>query len=165
MAGKEIPLLKNQEMELYLVNKEYLADEPFQDIPNLQEKLELLKGAFLEYDAMHTGEIDYPTLSNLLREFQVFRSLLELRVRVQDITGNAGSTVPYKDFVMAMLGRRSTMCQRFLQYSGKEGDAVKKPSLIEPGSHASYLGPETECISSPLSTLPPPPPPPSPADG
>uniref|UniRef100_A0A7M4FT58 Allograft inflammatory factor 1 n=1 Tax=Crocodylus porosus TaxID=8502 RepID=A0A7M4FT58_CROPO len=103
----------------------------------------------MEYDAMHTGEIG---TINLLREFQVFRSLLELRVQVQDITGNTGSTVPYKDFVMAMLGRRSTM-----------SNAVKKPSLIEPGSHASYLEHETECVSSPLSTLPPPPPP-SPAD-
>uniref|UniRef100_A0A674IRQ9 Uncharacterized protein n=1 Tax=Terrapene triunguis TaxID=2587831 RepID=A0A674IRQ9_9SAUR len=56
-------------------------------------------------------------------EFGVFQSTLELKALVQEITGNTGSTVPYKDFTMVMLGRRSTMCQRYprisLCYQGK----------------------------------------------
>uniref|UniRef100_A0A8C3HRP6 Uncharacterized protein n=1 Tax=Chrysemys picta bellii TaxID=8478 RepID=A0A8C3HRP6_CHRPI len=56
---------------------------------------------------------DYPTMSRILQEFGVFQSPLELKALVQEITGNTRSTVPYKDFTMVMLGRRSTMCQRY----------------------------------------------------
>uniref|UniRef100_A0A8C4W6V4 Uncharacterized protein n=1 Tax=Gopherus evgoodei TaxID=1825980 RepID=A0A8C4W6V4_9SAUR len=48
-------------------------------------------------------------MSRILQEFGVFQNPLELKTLVQEITGNTGSTVPYKDFTMVMLGRRSTI--------------------------------------------------------
>ncbi|XP_067388544.1 allograft inflammatory factor 1-like isoform X2 [Emydura macquarii macquarii] len=164
MAAKEPELQEKQEKEFCLVNKEYLADEPFQDIPELWEKLDQLKGMFMRYDATRAGEIDYPTMSRILQEFAVFRSPSELKVLAQEITGNSGNTIPYKDFAMVMLGRRSTMCQRIMRYDGNGGEAVRRPSLMDAGLYVSYLECTLSGVPSPLSTLPPPPPP-SPADG
>ncbi|XP_050819395.1 allograft inflammatory factor 1-like [Gopherus flavomarginatus] len=162
--AKDREMQEKQEKEFCLINKEYLADEPFRDIPNLQAKLDQLKGMFMGYDATRTGEIDYPTMSRILQEFGVFQNPLELKTLVQEITGNTGSTVPYKDFTMVMLGRRSTMCQRIMHYDGKGGGAVKRPSLMDAGPYITYLECTLSGVPSPLTTLPPPPPP-SPADG
>nr|XP_032662004.1 allograft inflammatory factor 1-like [Chelonoidis abingdonii] len=164
IVAKDCEMQEKQEKEFCLINKEYLADEPFRDIPHLQAKLDQLKGMFMGYDATHTGEIDYPTMSRILQEFGVFQNPLELKTLVQEITGNTGSTVPYKDFTMVMLGRRSTMCQRIMHYNGKGGGAVKMPSLMDAGTYVTFLECTLSGVPSPLTTLPPPPPP-SPADG
>uniref|UniRef100_A0A674K9E4 EF-hand domain-containing protein n=1 Tax=Terrapene triunguis TaxID=2587831 RepID=A0A674K9E4_9SAUR len=74
---------------------------------------------------------NYPTMSRILQEFGVFQSPLELKALVQEITGNTGSTVPYKDFTMVMLGRRSTMSAQH------HGMIAENPTL--PGS--SHLVP------------------------
>ncbi|XP_053894067.1 allograft inflammatory factor 1-like [Malaclemys terrapin pileata] len=164
IVAKDREMQEKQEKEFCLINKEYLADEPFRDITNLQAKLDQLKDVFMGYDATRTGEIDYPTMSRILQEFGVFQSPLELKALVQEITGNTGSTVPYKDFTMVMLGRRSTMCQRIMHYNGKGGGAMKRPSLMNSGPCVTYLESTLSRVPSPLTTLPPPPPP-SPADG
>ncbi|XP_072275315.1 allograft inflammatory factor 1-like [Pyxicephalus adspersus] len=154
------------EMNINLINKEYIGDVPFKDITNLAIKLEKLKRLFMKYDYSSGGEIDYTAFHALARELRVFTTLAELKKRVQEITGSTRNILSYEDCAMAMLGRRSTMCQRKMRNHGEDGDFDKKACWLD-CTHASYFGYLEFSIPSPLNspiTPLPPPPPPSPAD-
>ncbi|XP_029474013.1 allograft inflammatory factor 1-like [Rhinatrema bivittatum] len=154
-----------QEREINFVIKDYLTDEPFQDIGDLQGKLEKLKYMFMKYDSSRRGEIDYDTLSILIRELGFFRTPSELKKLVQETTGNRGSAVTYKDLAMIVLGRRSTMCQRIMHYSENRGAALRMPCLLDKVSYVSFVHITlSREIPSPLAAYPPAPPP-SPAEG
>nr|XP_033817640.1 allograft inflammatory factor 1-like isoform X2 [Geotrypetes seraphini] len=153
-----------QEGEINFVIKEYLTDEPFQDIGDLQGKLEKLKYMFMKYDPSSKGDIDYDTLSILVRELGFFRSPSELKKLMQEITGNRSNAVTFKDFAMMMLGRRSTMCQRIMRYNENRGEPLKLPCLLDKVSYVSFVNITlSRGLLSPLMYYPPAPPP-SPAD-
>ncbi|XP_030063234.1 allograft inflammatory factor 1-like [Microcaecilia unicolor] len=162
-----------QEGEINFVIKEYLADEPFQDIENLQGKLEKLKCMFMKYDASSKGEIDYDTLSIMVQELGFFRTPSEMKKLVQETTGNRSNVVTFKEFAMVMLGRRSTMCQRIMRYNENRRELLKMPCLLDKVSYVSFVNITlSRGLPSPLAYyLPAPPPspypsapPPSPAD-
>ncbi|XP_040216067.1 allograft inflammatory factor 1-like [Rana temporaria] len=151
------------ETDIHFINKELIEDEPFKDITNLAVKLDKLKRLFMKYDYSSRGEIDYIAFHAMARELRVFTTLAELRKRVQEITGNARNIISYKDTAMAVLGQRSTMCQRIMKHNG---DFDKKTCWLD-STHPSYLGYLEFSAHSPLQspiTPMPPPPPPSPAD-
>uniref|UniRef100_A0A8C8S6E2 Uncharacterized protein n=1 Tax=Pelusios castaneus TaxID=367368 RepID=A0A8C8S6E2_9SAUR len=77
-----------------------------------------------------SGNQYYPTMSRMLQDFGVFRNPLELKALAQEITGNAGSAIPYKDFAMVVLGRRSTMS---VPNATEEGEKPPEPRPIYPG--------------------------------
>ncbi|KAK6484444.1 allograft inflammatory factor 1-like [Huso huso] len=59
---------QKQEAELSAFNKEFLADLPFLNIPDLRGKLERLKWKFIEHDPQHSGEIDLLVLGCTVQE-------------------------------------------------------------------------------------------------
>ncbi|XP_073427639.1 allograft inflammatory factor 1-like isoform X2 [Dendrobates tinctorius] len=147
-------------------NKEYLEDEPFHDISNLTVKLEKLKSAFLRHDPTSNGEIDYTSFHAMAQDLGIFRSVAALQERAQDVTGNTRNALSYRDCAMAMLGRRSTMCQRIMRYSGKNGNFENRPcwlDRIKPLYVSRLEVTLSPSLPSPITFLPPPPPP-SPAD-
>ncbi|XP_058875582.1 allograft inflammatory factor 1-like isoform X2 [Acipenser ruthenus] len=159
-SAEDLEMRQKQEAELSAFNK-FLADLPFLNIPDLRGKLERLKWKFIEHDPQHSGEIDLLVLGCVVQELGSPRTQAELTALVQDLTGNHGNNIPYRDFVMVMLGRRSSMCARIMRCSGVGCVEGKKPCLI---SAAHPPGSPVGALPSPLSLLPPPPPP-SPADG
>ncbi|XP_071983621.1 allograft inflammatory factor 1-like isoform X2 [Engystomops pustulosus] len=153
-------------MDINHTNKEYTEDGPFQDIAHLTVKLERLKRVFLRHNPTSDGEIDYVALHAMAMDLGIVRTLPDLKKRVQYVTGNTRSTLNYKDCAMAMLGRRSTMCQRILRFSGQDGEYEKRPCWLDrmTPSYISHLEfTVTSGLLSPIALLPPPPPP-SPAD-
>ncbi|RXM95371.1 Allograft inflammatory factor 1-like [Acipenser ruthenus] len=110
--AEDLEMRQKQEAELSAFNKEFLADLPFLNIPDLRGKLERLKWKFIEHDPQHSGEIDLLVLGCVVQELRPPRTQAELTALVQDLTGNHGNNIPYRDFVMVMLGRRSSMCAR-----------------------------------------------------
>ncbi|XP_056384054.1 allograft inflammatory factor 1-like [Hyla sarda] len=158
--------LKTFQVDVPLCEQEYLRDEPFQDITHLAGKLEKLKRVFMKYDRSSDGEIDYVTLHAMAQDLGIITTVAELEKRVQDITGNTKNALSYKDCAMAILGRRSTMCQRIRSFSGQDGEFEKRPCWLDRVflsyvSHLEFtLSPN---LLSPIAFLPPPPPP-SPAD-
>ncbi|XP_041133974.1 allograft inflammatory factor 1-like [Polyodon spathula] len=161
MSAEDLELRQKQEAELSALNKEFLADLPFVNIPDLRGKLERLKWKFIEHDPQHSGQIDLLALGCAVQELGSPRTQAEFTALVQELTGNHGNNIPYRDFVMVMLGRHSSMCARMMRYSGVGCVEVKKPCLVLAGLP---LGSPVNALPSPLSLLPPPPPP-SPADG
>ncbi|XP_073501339.1 allograft inflammatory factor 1-like [Phyllobates terribilis] len=153
-------------MHMSISTWEYLEDGPFRDISNLDVKLEKLKSAFLRHDPASNGEIDYTAFHAMAQDLGIFRSVAALQERVQDITGNTRNALSYRDTVMTMLGRRSTMCQRIMTYSGKNGDFENRPcwlDRIKPLYVSRLEVTLSPSLPSPITFLPPPPPP-SPAD-
>ncbi|XP_077307139.1 allograft inflammatory factor 1-like isoform X2 [Lithobates pipiens] len=152
-------------MDIHFINKELIEDEAFKDITNLAVKLDKLKRLFMKYDYASIGEIDYIAFHAMARELRVFTTLAEQKKRVQEITGNTRNILSYKDTAMAVLGQRSTVCQR-MTHNGDDGDFDKKSCWLD-CTHTSYLGYLEFSAHSPLQspiTPIPPPPPPSPAD-
>ncbi|XP_069825158.1 allograft inflammatory factor 1-like isoform X2 [Dendropsophus ebraccatus] len=145
---------------------EYLQDESFQDVTCLAAKLEKLKNVFMKYDPTSDGEIDYMALDSMAYDLGIIQTLAELKKRVQEITGNSRNALTYKDCAMTMLGRRSTICQRRMRYSGQDEEFEKKPCWLDRLS-LSFVSrfdfSFSSGLQSPITHLPPPPPP-SPAD-
>ncbi|XP_069825159.1 allograft inflammatory factor 1-like isoform X3 [Dendropsophus ebraccatus] len=131
---------------------EYLQDESFQDVTCLAAKLEKLK--------------NYMALDSMAYDLGIIQTLAELKKRVQEITGNSRNALTYKDCAMTMLGRRSTICQRRMRYSGQDEEFEKKPCWLDRLS-LSFVSrfdfSFSSGLQSPITHLPPPPPP-SPAD-
>ncbi|XP_075471597.1 allograft inflammatory factor 1-like [Ascaphus truei] len=163
---KQLERREKLEKEIYYANKEYIADGPFQDITDLQSKLEKLKCAFMQNDPDCKGEMDYTTLHVMAQDLGITRTLMELKQQVQEITGNIGNSIPYKDCAMAMLGRRSTMCQRIMQYNVQGGEVGKRVCLLDDAAPHYITRTEVTLSSALLSPVAvfSPPPPPSPAD-
>ncbi|KAM4642147.1 allograft inflammatory factor 1-like [Discoglossus pictus] len=155
------------EHEINIANKEYLGDEPFQDIPDLSAKLEKLKDLFIRHDSDKNGEIDYGNLHEMAQSIDILLTDMELKKRVHEITGNTSNSLSYKDCAMTFLGRRSTMCQRIMKYSGKNY-LEKQSCLLEikrTTLHTSNLVINVpSAFPSTTILFPSPPPPTSPAD-
>ncbi|KAK1164295.1 allograft inflammatory factor 1-like isoform X1 [Acipenser oxyrinchus oxyrinchus] len=113
ISAEDLEMRQKQETELRAFNKEFLADLQFLNIPDLRGKLERLKWKFIEHDPQHSSEIDLLVLGCSVQELGSPRMQAELTALVQELTGNHGNNIPYRDFVMVMLGRRSSMCARY----------------------------------------------------
>ncbi|XP_075040152.1 allograft inflammatory factor 1-like [Mixophyes fleayi] len=164
--GEKLVKRETLEKDIDHTNKEYIEDEPFQDIANLAAKLDKLKSVFMKYDHTSVGEIDYYAFHALARDLGIITTSAELRKRVHEITGNTRNVIPYKDCAMAMLGRRSTMCQRIMRYNIKERDFQKRSCWLEritPSYVSNLEFAVHSCHHFEMSLLPPLPPP-SPAD-
>ncbi|KAM4021799.1 allograft inflammatory factor 1-like [Anomaloglossus baeobatrachus] len=164
--GKQIQRRTKLEFHIDHTNQEYLEDEPFRDISNLDVKLEKLKRAFLRHDPTSDGEIDYIACKAMALELGISRSLAELQMRVQDIIGTTRNALSYRDCAMMMLGRRSTMRQRIMRYTGQGGNFENRPCWLDRMKplYVSHLEITlSSSLQSPITLLPPPPPP-SPAD-
>ncbi|XP_062929715.1 allograft inflammatory factor 1-like isoform X1 [Mobula hypostoma] len=155
-GGKMFGILKAQQEErLASVNKEFLEDQKYQDEENLAENLESFKKKYMEFDLNDQGDIgmyfvdfvrvvhfeellmifctaridlDLMSLKQMLEKLGVPKTHLEVKKMISEATGGSSETISYRNFVIMMLGKRSTVLRLIMMFEGKSDGNGSKPT-------------------------------------
>uniref|UniRef100_A0A3Q3VRH2 Allograft inflammatory factor 1-like EF-hand domain-containing protein n=1 Tax=Mola mola TaxID=94237 RepID=A0A3Q3VRH2_MOLML len=125
-GGKAYGLLKsNQEAKLTSINEAFLSDPQYAEVEDLETKLEMFKGKYMEFDLNDKGEIDIMGLKRMLEKLGLAKTHLELKKMMSDVVGGTSKdTISYHDFLNMMLGKRNAILKVILMFEsmGKEQD-------------------------------------------
>uniref|UniRef100_A0A8D0H547 Allograft inflammatory factor 1 n=1 Tax=Sphenodon punctatus TaxID=8508 RepID=A0A8D0H547_SPHPU len=87
----------------------FLDDPKYSSDEDLQEKLEIFKKKYMEFDLNGEGEIELMSLKRMLERLGVPKTHLELKRMITEVSGALRDTISYQDFVRMMLGKRSAI--------------------------------------------------------
>ncbi|KAM3911431.1 allograft inflammatory factor 1-like [Leptodactylus fuscus] len=139
-GGKAFGLLKaQQEVRLDEVNKEFLADEKYMDMEDIEEKLTSCKKKFMEFDLNDQGDIDMMGLKMMMEKLGVPKTHLEIKKMISEVTGGISDTISYRDFIKMVLGKRSLILKIIMMFEGKANEAPPKPVGPPPKRDISSL--------------------------
>lgn len=139
-GGKAFGLLKaQQEMRLDEVNKEFLADDKYMDMEDIEEKLTSFKKKFMEFDLNDQGEIDMMGLKMMMEKLGVPKTHLEVKKMIAEVTGGINDAISYRDFIKMLLGKRSSILKIIMMFEGKANEAPPKPVGPPPRRDISSL--------------------------
>ncbi|XP_055516170.1 uncharacterized protein LOC129712047 isoform X1 [Leucoraja erinacea] len=129
-GGKMFGILRAQQEErLAGVNKEFLEDQKYKDEENLAENLESFKKKYMEFDLNDQGDIDLMSLKQMLEKLGVPKTHLEVKKMIAEATGGSSETISYRNFVIMMLGKCSTVLRLIMMFEGKS-DSQKLISYL-----------------------------------
>ena len=91
-GGKAFGALKTrQEEELSSLNEQYLHSGDWDDVEDLEEKLESYKKQFMEFDENNSGDIDIMELKRMMEKLGQAKTHLELKKMIAEVdTNNSG---------------------------------------------------------------------------
>ncbi|XP_075041361.1 allograft inflammatory factor 1-like [Mixophyes fleayi] len=139
-GGKAFGILKaQQETRLEEVNKEFLTDEKYMDIEDIEEKLGSCKNKFMEFDLNDQGEIDMMGLKMMMEKLGVAKTHLEVKKMIAEVTGGNSDAICYRDFIKMLLGKRSSVLKIIMMFEGKANDSCPKPVGPPPRRDISSL--------------------------
>ncbi|XP_056396275.1 allograft inflammatory factor 1-like [Hyla sarda] len=139
-GGKAFGLLKaQQEMRLDEINKEFLEDEKYMDMEDIEEKLTMSKKKFMEFDLNDQGEIDMMGLKMMMEKLGVPKTHLEMKKMIAEVTGGKSDTISYRDFMKMLLGKRSLIYKTIMMFEGKANEVPRRPSGPPPRRDISSL--------------------------
>ncbi|XP_032904584.1 allograft inflammatory factor 1-like [Amblyraja radiata] len=128
-GGKMFGILRAQQEErLAGVNKEFLEDQKYKDEENLAENLESFKKKYMEFDLNDQGDIDLMSLKQMLEKLGVPKTHLEVKKMIAEATGGSSETISYRNFVIMMLGKCSTVLRLIMMFEGKSDGNDSKPT-------------------------------------
>ncbi|XP_071981726.1 allograft inflammatory factor 1-like [Engystomops pustulosus] len=126
-GGKAFGLLKaQQEIRLEEVNKEFLTDEKYMDMEDIEEKLTSCKKKFMEFDLNDQGEIGMMGLKMMMEKLGVPKTHLEIKKMISEVTGGGSDAISYKDFIKMVLGKRSSILKIIMMFEEKANEAPPK---------------------------------------
>ncbi|XP_044124653.1 allograft inflammatory factor 1-like [Bufo gargarizans] len=139
-GGRAFGLLKaQQEKRLDEVNQEFLTDEKYMDMEDIEEKLTSAKKKFMEFDLNDQGEIDMMGLKMMMEKLGVPKTHLEMKKMISEVTGGASDTISYRDFIKMVVGKRSSILKIIMMFEGKAYEAPPKPVGPPPRRDISSL--------------------------
>ncbi|XP_073456570.1 allograft inflammatory factor 1-like [Aquarana catesbeiana] len=139
-GGKAFGILKaQQEMRLEEVNKEFLSDEKYYDIEDIEEKLDSCKNKFMDFDLNDQGEIDMMGLKMMMEKLGVPKTHLEVKKMIAEVTGGNSESICYRDFIKMLLGKRSSILKIIMMFEGKANETPIKPAGPPPRRDISSL--------------------------
>ncbi|XP_069491170.1 allograft inflammatory factor 1 [Ambystoma mexicanum] len=139
-GGKAFGQLKaKQEEVLDTLNKVFMDDPKYNTDEDLEEKLQLFKKKFMDFDLDDHGDIDLMSLKRMLEKLGAPKTHLELKKMIREVTGGVSETIPYQDFVRMMLGKRSAIFKIILMYEEKAKEQEEKPAGPPPKKVISDL--------------------------
>ena len=91
-GGKAYGNLKaKQNEQLDDINKQYLHSGDWDDVEELEEKLESFKKQFVEFDEDNSGDIDIMELKRMMEKLGQAKTHLELKKMIAEVdTNNSG---------------------------------------------------------------------------
>lgn len=107
------------------INQEFVTDDTYKDVEDLEEKLQSYKTKFLEFDLDHNGEIGEMSLKLMMEKMGQAKTHLEITKMIKEIDTTNSGTISYKEFLWMMLGGKSTILKLilFFESMGKEEPA------------------------------------------
>ncbi|XP_067948097.1 allograft inflammatory factor 1-like [Watersipora subatra] len=122
--------LENLEHELDKVNAEFLQDDNYSNVEDLEEKLTQFKAKFIECDRDLSGDLDLMDLKYMLEKLGQPKTHLELKKLIKQVDLNNSGTIHYNEFILMMLGKTSVL-RMILLFEDKQKEA-EKPTGVAP---------------------------------
>ncbi|KAI6658091.1 Allograft inflammatory factor 1 [Oopsacas minuta] len=120
-GGKAFGILKNkQESELMEINNQYLQSGDWDDVEELELKLESYKNQFIEYDENNSGDIDIMELKRMMEKLGQAKTHLELKKMIAEVDTNDSGTIHYHEFLTMMLGKKNSILKIILMFEEKK---------------------------------------------
>ncbi|CAI8017810.1 Allograft inflammatory factor 1 [Geodia barretti] len=120
-------LKKDQETALDEMNRSYLSSGDYDDVEDLEDKLESYKRQFMEFDENNSGDIDIMELKRMMEKLGQAKTHLELKKMIAEVDTNNSGTIHYNEFLDMMLGKKSTVLKLILLFEEmKKAKAVPK---------------------------------------
>eukprot|EP00055_Hartaetosiga_balthica_P003166 m.6731 g.6731 ORF g.6731 m.6731 type:complete len:144 (-) comp2645_c0_seq1:82-513(-) len=120
-GGKKFGLLKKQqEADLDELNQKILDGIDYKDVENLEEKLEVYKKQFIDFDEDHSGDIDMMELKRMMEKMGQPKTHLELKKMIAEVDSHNSGTIHYDDFLNMMLGSKSSVLKLILMFESKK---------------------------------------------
>ncbi|KAH3725354.1 hypothetical protein DPMN_051188 [Dreissena polymorpha] len=127
-----------EEKALDAINQEIMEDERYKDVENLTWQLEVFKGKFLEFEKDKQGNIDLFGLKRMMEKLGQAKTHLEIKKMISEIDSTNSGTICYRDFVMMMIGPKSSILKLILMFEQK-GKEKEKPTGVAPKRNLADL--------------------------
>jgi len=119
-GGKKFgELKKHQETELERTNQEYLNDDAYKDVEDLEMRLLSYKKQFLEFDMDNSGDIDFHELKLMLEKIGQPKTHLECKKMIKEVDKTNSGTINYREFLDMMLGSKNSVLPLILIFEEK----------------------------------------------
>jgi len=119
-GGKKFgEIKKQQQAELDTINEEYLTDDTYKDVEDLQAKLKAYKDQFMEFDMDNSGDIDFEELKLMLEKIGQPKTHLECKKMIKEIDKTNSGTINYREFLDMMLGSKNSVLRLILLFEEK----------------------------------------------
>ncbi|XP_052243653.1 allograft inflammatory factor 1-like isoform X1 [Dreissena polymorpha] len=140
-----------EEKALDAINQEIMEDERYKDVENLTWQLEVFKGKFLEFEKDKQGNIDLFGLKRMMEKLGQAKTHLEIKKMISEIDSTNSGTICYRDFVMMMIGPKSSILKLYWGQYKKEmfktmilmfeqkGKEKEKPTGVAPKRNLADL--------------------------
>eukprot|EP01100_Stratorugosa_tubuloviscum_P001191 TRINITY_DN1266_c0_g1_i1.p1 TRINITY_DN1266_c0_g1~~TRINITY_DN1266_c0_g1_i1.p1 ORF type:complete len:148 (+),score=75.74 TRINITY_DN1266_c0_g1_i1:89-532(+) len=97
------------------------------------EQLTKYKEKFMEFDLDNSGDIDMMELKLMMEKMGQAKTHLELKRMISEVDSTGNGTINFRDFLQMMLGSKSSILQRILQF--EELAARQNPAQPKKGDH------------------------------
>nr|CAC38780.1 allograft inflammatory factor 1 [Suberites domuncula]CAC85493.1 Allograft Inflammatory Factor 1 [Suberites domuncula] len=113
-------LRRDQESGLDELNRSYLTSGDWDDVEDLEERLEAYKKQFMEFDEDNSGDIDIMELKRMMEKLGQAKTHLELKKMIAEVDKNNSGTIHYNEFLDMMLGKKSSVLKLILMFEEKK---------------------------------------------
>ena len=124
-------LMEEREAVLEQINQEFITDDKYKDVEDLQEQLEKYKSKFLEFDLDTSGDIDHMGLKQMLEKLGQTKTHLELMKIIKEVDTTGSGTINYREFLWMMLGGTNSILRLILFFENAAKDE-EKPQGVAP---------------------------------
>jgi allograft inflammatory factor 1 len=126
-GGKKYGQVKaKQDNELDSINKEFLEDDSYKEVEDLEERLQKYKKQFIEFDLDHSGDIDFQELKQMLEKIGQPKTHLECKKMIKEIDKTDSGTINYREFLDMMLGSKNSVLRLILLFEEKAKQEKEK---------------------------------------
>ncbi|XP_022293618.2 allograft inflammatory factor 1-like [Crassostrea virginica] len=100
--------------KLTSINEEFLNDTGYSEVEDLEEKLGQYKDKFMEFDLDQNLEIDIMGMKQMMEKLGKAKTHLEIQKMIKEVDTTGSGTINYREFVLMMLGGKSTILKLIL---------------------------------------------------
>ncbi|XP_048767583.2 allograft inflammatory factor 1-like [Ostrea edulis] len=96
------------------INEKFLTDTTYSEVENLAEKLAQYKEKFMDFDLDQNLEIDIMSMKRMMEKLGQAKTHLEIQKMIKEVDTTGSETISYHEFVLMMLGGKSTILKLIL---------------------------------------------------
>ncbi|XP_006816321.2 allograft inflammatory factor 1-like, partial [Saccoglossus kowalevskii] len=108
---------------------EIINEDLYKDEEDLEEKLVQFKAQFMEYDNDHSGDLGLMDVQLMMEKLGQPKNQLELKKIIAEVDLNNSGTICYREFVVMMLGKKSSILKIILMFEKKSKEAEKPKGI------------------------------------
>jgi len=121
--------LKKWENQLDEINQSYLDDPDYNDEDDVKERLQSYKNQFIECDRDLSGDLDIQDVKYMMEKLGQAKTHLEIKKMIAEVDNSGKGTINYGDFVLMMLGPKSSVLKLILMFEEKMKPKEKPKGL------------------------------------